>query len=151
MEIIKNYFSNHHCTSEMGYNIPFSLDQTFMANDNREIPYVRSAAVYAICRGLDLKAQLIPIQDTNQELKPTATKYTQHFSTPPAVFSFTVFKICEALELNTELRPLNERPVFKNKQPRPVPTVRSGSVFLFCQALKLNAELAKKSNNEITS
>ncbi|GFW34196.1 hypothetical protein TNCV_384121 [Trichonephila clavipes] len=127
----------------MGTNIPFSLDQTVIANDNRAIPYVRSATVYAICRGLDLKAQLIPIQDTNQELKPTATKYTQHFSTPPAVFSLSIFKICEALELKAELRPLNERPVFKNIQRRLVPTVRSGAVFLICQALELDVELTK--------
>ncbi|GFU29215.1 hypothetical protein TNCV_278281 [Trichonephila clavipes] len=143
MEIIKNYFSNHHCTSEIGNEIRLSLGQTVVVNDNRAIPYVRSTTIYAICRALDLKAELIPIQDTNQDIKPTELKTNQHFSSPPAVFSFTVFKICEALELKAELRPLNERPVFKNKHPRPVPTVRSGSVFLICQALELNAELAK--------
>ncbi|GFY78995.1 hypothetical protein TNIN_188031 [Trichonephila inaurata madagascariensis] len=140
MEIIKNYFSNHHCTSEIGTEIPLSLGQTVVANDNRAIPCVRSTTVYAICRGLDLKAELIPIQDTNQELKPTTTKYIQHFSTQPAVFSFSIFKICEALELKAELRPLNERPVFKNKQRRVVPTVHTGAVFFTCKALEFDVE-----------
>ncbi|GFY51931.1 hypothetical protein TNIN_262091 [Trichonephila inaurata madagascariensis] len=136
-------FPTRYCTSEIGTKIPFSLDQTVVADDNRVIPNVRSSTVYAIYRGLDLKTQLIPIQDINQELKPTTTKYTQHFSTQPAVFSFSIFKICEALELKAELRPLNERPVFKNKQLRSVPALRSGAVFLICQALELDVELTK--------
>ncbi|GFR04037.1 hypothetical protein TNCT_68451 [Trichonephila clavata] len=98
--------------------------------------------VYAICRALDLKAELVPFQDYNQEPTPTIPKKTRS-SNPPAVYSFTVFKVCEALELKTDLRPLNERPVFKNKKPRSVPTVRSVTVFRLCQALKLEVQLAE--------
>ncbi|GFR28419.1 hypothetical protein TNCT_367181 [Trichonephila clavata] len=134
MEIIKNYISNHHWTEN-----PLSLGVTV---DNTAVPQVHSKIVYSICRALDLKAELVPFQDYNQEPTPTIPK-KEHCSNPPAVYSFTVFKICEALELKTDLRPLNERPVFKNKKPRSVPTVRSVTVFHMCQALKLDVQLAE--------
>ncbi|GFU88469.1 hypothetical protein TNCV_3354081 [Trichonephila clavipes] len=104
---------------------------------------VSSTTVHAICRALDLKAELVPFQDTNQEPTPTRTKKVQYSSSPPDVYSFTVFKICEALELKAHLRPLNERPMFKNINPRPVPLVHSVTVFHLCQALNLDVQLAK--------
>ncbi|GFW13340.1 hypothetical protein TNCV_3767571 [Trichonephila clavipes] len=144
MEIIKNFYFNHHCTFQTGSENPLSLDVTVgVANDNTAIPQVRSTTVYAICRALDLKAELVPFQDTNQEPTPTRTKKAQYSSSPPDVYSFTVFKICEALELKAHLRPLNERPMFKNINPRPVPSVHSVTVFHLCQALNLDVQLAK--------
>ncbi|GFU66920.1 hypothetical protein TNCV_4295731 [Trichonephila clavipes] len=99
VETIKNYFSTHRCVSEIGTEIPLFFYQTVVVHENRAIPYVRSTTAYAICCALDLKAQLILIQDINQHIKPAL----------PAAFSFTVFKICEVLELKTELHLLNDR------------------------------------------
>ncbi|GFS45592.1 hypothetical protein TNIN_254871 [Trichonephila inaurata madagascariensis] len=143
MEIIRDFYFNPHCTFETGTENPLSLDTTVGTKDNMAIPRVRSTTIYAICRGLDLKAELAPFLDSNQEPTPTKPKKSQHILTPPGVYSFTVFKMCEALELKAVLRPLNERPVFKNKKLRPVPSVHSAAVFHMCQALKLDVQLAK--------
>ncbi|GFS48128.1 hypothetical protein TNIN_203921 [Trichonephila inaurata madagascariensis] len=142
MEIIKDFYFNHHCTFQTETAHPLSLDVTVGTNDITAISKVRSTTVYAICRALNLKAELVPSQDTNQEPTTTRPKKSQYISTPD-VYSFTVFKICEALELKANLRPLNERPVFKIKTLRPVPSVHSVAVFHMCQALKLDAQLAK--------
>ncbi|GFR30887.1 hypothetical protein TNCT_198761 [Trichonephila clavata] len=143
IEIIKNFYFKHHSTFETGTKNPLSLDVTELTNNNTAIPQVRSTTIYAICKALDLKAELVPFQDPEQETTQTTPKKAQCILTPPAVYSFTVFKICEALELKTVLRPVNERPVFKNKTPKPVPTVRSVAVFLMCQALELDVKLEK--------
>ncbi|GFY48763.1 hypothetical protein TNIN_309021 [Trichonephila inaurata madagascariensis] len=127
MEIIKDFYFNHHCTFQTGTENPLSLDATVGTNDSTAIPKVRSKTIYAICRALDLKAELVPSQDTDQGLTQTRPKKSQYISTPD-VYSFTVFKICEALDLKANLRPLNERPVFKIKTLRPVPSVHSVAV-----------------------
>ncbi|GFW29355.1 hypothetical protein TNCV_742971 [Trichonephila clavipes] len=114
MEIIKDFYFNHHSSLETGTENPLSLDTTVGTNDNIAIPQVRSATIFAICRGLDLKAELVPFQDSNHEPTPTRPKKAQQILIPPDVYSFTVFKICEALELKAVLRPLSERPVFQN-------------------------------------
>ncbi|GFW29416.1 hypothetical protein TNCV_743581 [Trichonephila clavipes] len=141
MEIMKSYF-NHHCTFQTRTNNPLPLDVTVGANDRTAIPQVRSTSVYAICRALDLKAELVLSQDTDQGLTQTGPKKARYNSTPD-VYSFNVLKICEALELKADLHPLNERPVFKIKKLKPVPSVQSVAVFHLCQALKLDAQLAK--------
>ncbi|GFW29410.1 hypothetical protein TNCV_743521 [Trichonephila clavipes] len=143
MEIMKNFYFNHHCSFQTGTEKPLPLDITVEAIDSTAIPQVRSSIVFAICRALDLKAELVPFQDTNEEPRTTKPKKAQCNSTPSDVYSFNVFKICEALELKANLRPLNERPVFKKKITRPVPSVHSIAVFHMCQALKLDVELAK--------
>ncbi|GFQ95740.1 hypothetical protein TNCT_715761 [Trichonephila clavata] len=143
IEIVKNFYFKHHFTFKTGTENPLSLDATVVTNDNTAIPQVRSPTVYAMCKALDLKAELVPFQDPEQKTTPNTPKKAQHILTPPTVYSFTVFKICEALELKTDLHPANERPVFKNKTPKPVPTVRSVTVFVMCQALKLDVQLAK--------
>ncbi|GFY62212.1 hypothetical protein TNIN_257821 [Trichonephila inaurata madagascariensis] len=142
MEIIKDFYFNHHCPFETGTENQHSLDITVGTNDRIATPQVRSSTIYAICRGLDLKAEFVPLQDSNQEPTPTRPKKAEHILTPPDVYSFTVFKICEALELKAVLRPLNERPVFKNKL-RPVPSVHSAAFFHICQALKRDVQLVK--------
>ncbi|GFW41502.1 hypothetical protein TNCV_465901 [Trichonephila clavipes] len=129
MEIIKNFYFNHHCMFQTGTENHLSLDVTVGTNDNSTIPKVRSTTVYAMCRALNLKAELVPFQDTNQKPTPIRPKKAQYIITPPKVYSFTVFKICEALELKADLRPLNERPAFKKKNPRSVPSVHSVEVF----------------------
>ncbi|GFR27488.1 hypothetical protein TNCT_424731 [Trichonephila clavata] len=143
MEIMKNFYFNHHCTFHTGNEKLLSLDVTVMTNDSTAIPQVRSTTIYAICRALDLKVELFPFQDTYQEPTPTRPKKAQNILTSPDVYSFTVFKICEALELKANLRPLNERPAFNNKKPRPVPSVHSFAIFRMCQALELDVQLAK--------
>ncbi|GFQ83013.1 hypothetical protein TNCT_302431 [Trichonephila clavata] len=107
-----------------------------LTNDNRATSQVYSATIFAICRALDLKAELVTFQNYNQD--PTSTSPKKARSTNPFVHSFTVFKICEALELKAHLRP-----VIKNKNPRPAPIVHSFAVFLMCQALELDVQLAK--------
>ncbi|GFW29403.1 hypothetical protein TNCV_743451 [Trichonephila clavipes] len=115
MEIIKDFYFNHNYIFQIGTENLLPLDATVGAIDSTANPQVRSTTVYAICRALDLKAELVPFQDTNQEPTTTKPKKAPYNSTPPDVYSLTVFKICEALELQANLRPLNERPVFKNK------------------------------------
>ncbi|GFY61007.1 hypothetical protein TNIN_421761 [Trichonephila inaurata madagascariensis] len=76
MEIIRNFFSFHHCTTQTGSKIPLSsLGQTVSVNNNRAIPHIRSTTIYAICHALDLKAQLIPIKDTTRPQTNYALKY----------------------------------------------------------------------------
>ncbi|GFY47201.1 hypothetical protein TNIN_472001 [Trichonephila inaurata madagascariensis] len=82
MEIIKDFYFNHHCTFQTGTANPLFLDVTVGTNDIKAIPQVRSTTVYAICRALDLKAELVPFSDTNQEPTPTRPKKAQHNSTP---------------------------------------------------------------------
>ncbi|GFR24887.1 hypothetical protein TNCT_670611 [Trichonephila clavata] len=103
MEIMKNFYLSHHCTFQTGNETPLSLDATVMTN-NTGIPQVRSTTVYAICRALDLNAELVSFQNTDQQLTPNIVKKAQRISTPPVVYSFTVYKICEALELKADLR-----------------------------------------------
>ncbi|GFY13967.1 hypothetical protein TNCV_1296281 [Trichonephila clavipes] len=142
MEIMKDFYFNHHCIFETGTENPLSLDATVGAKGRTAVPQVRSITIYAICRALDLKAELVPFQDTDQGLTSIRLKKSQYHSTSD-VYSFTVFKICEALELKANLRPLNERPVFKIKKLRSVPSVHSVAVFHMCQALNLDVQFAK--------
>ncbi|GFQ66658.1 hypothetical protein TNCT_398081 [Trichonephila clavata] len=66
MEIGKNFYFNHHCISKIGSETILSLDETVLTNDPRRIPQVHSPTVYAICKALELTAELVPLQDNNQ-------------------------------------------------------------------------------------
>ncbi|GFQ77061.1 hypothetical protein TNCT_271571 [Trichonephila clavata] len=142
MEIGKNFYFNHHCISKIGSETILSLDETVLTHDHRRIPQVHSPTVYAICKALELTAELVPLQDNNQNLTPIQAKRAQKTPTPPAVYSFTVFKMCEALDLEAELHPRTQRPIFVIKNTKSVPVVRSLAIFSMCQALHLDAQLA---------
>ncbi|GFQ86612.1 hypothetical protein TNCT_650611 [Trichonephila clavata] len=89
MEIMKNYISNQHCTFQIETEKPQSLDVTVVINDNTAFPQTRSKPIYAICRSLDLKTELVYFHNYNQVPAPTILKEA-HSSNPPAVYSFTL-------------------------------------------------------------
>ncbi|GFQ92769.1 hypothetical protein TNCT_701551 [Trichonephila clavata] len=111
-------------------------------NDNNTIPVVRSATVYYICQALELKAVLVPSDDTNPEEIQTPSRKVKQATSNPVVYSYTLLKICEALDLTVQLRPEHERPVFVNPKKRQTPVVYSPAVFHICKALQLDAQLA---------
>ncbi|GFQ82144.1 hypothetical protein TNCT_490501 [Trichonephila clavata] len=142
MEIAKDFYFKHHCISEIRSDTILSLEETVLSNDPKQIPQVHSPTVYAICKALELTAELVPLQDNNQQLTPIQAKKAHKTSTPPAVYSFTVFKMCRALDLEAELHPRTQRPIFVIKNSKSVPVVRSLAIFSMCQALHLDAQLA---------
>ncbi|GFU88487.1 hypothetical protein TNCV_3354261 [Trichonephila clavipes] len=123
MEIIKNFYFNHHCTFQTGSENPLSLWMS------------QSGWLTTI------QQFLRTLTKSRHQLEPRKFNTAHLFLM--CVYSFTVFKICEALELKAHLHPLNERPMFKNINPRPVPLVHSVTVFHLCQALNLDVQLAK--------
>ncbi|GFR07900.1 hypothetical protein TNCT_538771 [Trichonephila clavata] len=142
MEIAKSFYFNHHCISEIGFETKLSLAEMVWTIDPGQIPQVHSPTVYAICKAQELRAELVPLQDNNQQLTPIQAKKAHKTSTPPAVYSFTVFKMCRALDLEAELHPRTQRPIFVIKNSKSVPVVRSLAIFSMCQALHLDAQLA---------
>ncbi|GFQ89888.1 hypothetical protein TNCT_641 [Trichonephila clavata] len=84
MEITKDFYFNYHCISEIRSETILSLDERVLTNDPRQILQVHSPTVYAICKALELTAELVPLQDNNQQLTPIQAKKVHKTSTNPA-------------------------------------------------------------------
>ncbi|GFY57581.1 hypothetical protein TNIN_139901 [Trichonephila inaurata madagascariensis] len=121
--------------------------------EGKNIPIVRSFAVFKMCEGLDISARLAPMEEINNwkpkdNLKkkelPNIIKKEQKKETnlPPQVRNVAVYKMCLALGLEAELNPNMKTEIFTRKQ-KPIPVVQSTTVFMFCEALNLKATLAR--------
>ncbi|GFS45128.1 hypothetical protein TNIN_415111 [Trichonephila inaurata madagascariensis] len=68
MKNLRKYSFNLQGPSQFGIEIPFSLNEMFVTKVNTAIPQVLSPTVYVIYQALDLKAELVSVQDSDHQL-----------------------------------------------------------------------------------